>query len=183
MCPVPLLMRWKSSPIRTAPLLFFDIETTGLRPDRGARLTEWALVDRTGLRRHEILNPGADDYDQVLAARLSILFEQLQTGVVVGHHLAFDFGFIAREADRLGQSGPQLLFIDTCDLTRRLTLRTSDVQLATLLEYFGIDPDGPLHTAPVDARATRALFGALIDHGGLDTLADAGMRRLDWASF
>lgn len=176
-------MRWKARPLRMAPLLFFDIETTGLRPDRGARLTEWALVDHTGLRLHRVINPDATDYDRVLAASLDDLFKQLQTGVIVGHHLAFDFGFIAREADRLGRPGPHLLFIDTCDLARRLPLRTSDAQLATLLDYFGIDPDGPLHTAVGDARATRALFWALVEHGGLDTLADAGLQRLDWTAF
>jgi len=176
-------MRWKSRPIRIAPLLFFDIETTGLRPDRGARITEWALVDHTGLRLHWSVNLDADDYEERLASRLDALFEPLQQGIVVGHNLAFDLSFVAREADRLGLRGPAVQFIDTMTLARRLGLQTSDVRLGTLLDYFGCTPEEPLHTAPVDARATRALFWKLVAHAGLDTLADAGLQRLDWASF
>ena len=37
-------------PIRTASVVFFDLETTGLRPDRGARITEMAVVDQEGIR-------------------------------------------------------------------------------------------------------------------------------------
>lgn len=170
-------------PLQVAPLRFLDTETTGLRPDRGARIIEWAVLDHAAVIQQWTAAPDAPSYDAALGAGLDRLFATLQTGIVVGHHLAFDLGFLAREADRLGRAGPRLAFIDTCALARRLTLRTTDVQLATLLDYFGIDPDGPLHTARVDAQATRALFWALVDHGGLDTLADARMRRLNWAAF
>ena len=37
-------------PIRIASVVFFDLETTGLRPDRGARITEMAVVDQEGIR-------------------------------------------------------------------------------------------------------------------------------------
>lgn len=170
-------------PLPVAPLHFFDIETTGLHPDRGARITEWAVVNHTGSVQQWAARPDASGYDVTLAAGLDRLFAGLAAGIAVGHHLAFDLGFLAREADRLNRPGPRLAFIDTCTLARRLAPRTSDVQLATLLDYLGIDPDGPLHTAVGDARATRALFWALVERGGLDTLADAGLQRLNWTAF
>lgn len=37
-------------PIRTASVAFFNLETTGLRPDRGACITEMAVVDQEGIR-------------------------------------------------------------------------------------------------------------------------------------
>lgn len=166
-------------PIRVAPLLFFDIETTGLRPDRGAQITEVAVVDHTAVRydwkRSREATPLAD--------ALVALIGHLERGIVVGHNLAFDFRFVAYEADRLGLPGPRLQYIDTLGLARRLLDKTANFQLGTLLTHLDQPPEAALHTALGDAQATRALFWALIDHGGLDTLADAGMRRLDWASF
>lgn len=166
-------------PIEVASLLFFDIETTGLRPDRGARITEIAVVDRERVRLDWRRAPDTTDE----APPLPALFDHLRTGVVVGHNLQFDFRFVAYEADRLGLRGPTVRFIDTLGLARRLLDRTSDVQLGTLVSYFDCAPDGDLHTALGDARATRALFWKLVEHADLRTLADAGLKRLDWTTF
>lgn len=172
---------WADGPISVAPLRFFDIETTGLRPDRGARITETALVDHRGLVLHGTADPSASGYDAALARHLDALFAALSEHVVVGHHLAFDVRFVAREADRLGQRGPQLWGLDTLALARRANLPVPNHRLGTLLTHFQITPSGPLHTAPVDARATRALFWALIDQLGLRTLREAGVQRMQWA--
>ena len=174
---------WGPIPLRVAPLLFFDVESTGLHPDRGARLTEWAVVDHSGLCVHETLAPEADGYDAALAERLSRLFGVLCDGIVVGHHLSFDLGFVAREADRLGLAGPRLRYIDTLGLARRLLNQAADFQLGTLLSHFDVSPEAELHTAPGDAWATQALFWALVEQGGLDTPSDAGVKALDWTSF
>ena len=174
---------WVHVPLRVAPLLFFDVESTGRRPDRGARLTEWAVVDHCGLCVHETLAPKKEGYDAALADRLGRLFGIFRDGIVVGHHLAFDLGFVAREADRLGIAGPHLWYIDTLGLARRLLDQPADFQLGTLLSYFDVSLDVELHTAPGDARATRALFWKLVAHGRFDTLADAGLKRLNWTAF
>lgn len=166
-------------PIETTALRFFDIETTGLRPDRGARITEIALVDRGGAQLDWRRERDATDLSTVLPG----LFDHLQAGVVVGHNVRFDFRFVAYEADRLGLRGPAVRFIDTLDLARTLDLRTPDVRLGTLLSHFALVPEDTLHTALVDARATRALFWTLVEHGNLETLADAGLKRLDWTTF
>lgn len=176
----PLLQRadW---PIDAASLLFFDIETTGLRPDRGAQITEMAVVDRRSVRFDWQLGPDTP-HDDALAVHLPRLFDLLQTGVVVGHNLSFDLRFIAYVAGRIGLRGPTARFVDTLALARQVLDRPRDARLESLLGAFGIAPDGALHTALVDARATCALFWALVEHGDLETLGDAGLQRLDWTT-
>ena len=174
---------WRALPLAVAPLLFLDIETTGLRPDRGARITEIGIVDHAAVCLHWTGAPDAADYDARLAATLPDVFERLASGVVVGHNLPFDVGFLAREADRLGHAGPRLRCIDTLPLARCHLDRTPNVRLDTLRSYLGLDVDGDPHTALGDARATRALLWTLADRADLQTLRDARMQRLDWAAF
>jgi hypothetical protein len=54
--------------------------------------------------------------------------------------------------------------------------------LGTLLRLFGKLPKAPLHTARVDAAATRDLFWQLVAYGNLTTLSDAGARPVHWAT-
>ena len=168
--------------IERSAFVFFDIETTGLRPDRGARITEMALLNRS----NELLLWEQSENtisDEKLAAQLPSVLKHLTSGVVVGHNLQFDLKFIAYETERLGFRGPKFLFVDTLGLAKKMCNNTSDYQLSSLLERFNISPEGQLHTAAVDARATRALFWKLINLGNIETLAQAGMQRVDWSTF
>lgn len=173
---------WPTQGIRVASLLYFDLETTGLRPDRGARISEIAVLDHQEVRHDWERLPEGPDQDP-LAAQLPTLLRLLQTGVVVGHNVTFDFGFLAYEAERFGYEGPRVWYIDTLSLARRLLPTTSDYQLEALLSHFDMLPEAPLHTARIDAEATKRLFWKLVDDGGLGTLADAEVRRLDWQTF
>lgn len=179
--------QWAHCPIHVATLRVLDVETTGLYPTRGARLTEIAVVDgREDTRRVG----GATDVhfewrrdDGPLDAVWPTLMDALRETVIVGHHLAFDLRFLAVTADRLGHAGPRLRYVDTLPLARRLVDDVPNHTLETLLHRLGGAPDGPLHTALVDARATRRLFWRLVDDGSLHTLADAGLTPLHWATF
>lgn len=171
--------QWADCPIRVIDPVFFDIETTGLRPNRGARITEMAVVDRREVRYH--WRRGASTSS--LASALPRLFGHLREAVVVGHNLQFDFGFVAYEAERYGLDGPDLRYVDTLGLARRLVRGVPDYQLATLLRACALPVPVGLHTAVADAWATRALFWRLVEEGGLETLADAGMKRLHWGTF
>jgi DNA polymerase III epsilon subunit-like protein len=166
-------------PISVASLLFFDLETTGLRPDRGARITELAVVDHATVRYDWKHKRGRTS----VAEQLPILIDHLSRGVVVGHNLQFDFRFVAYEADRLGLPGPRLQYIDTLGLARRLLNESADFQLGMLLSHFGISLTSEVHTALGDAWATRALFWALVKHSGLRTLAEANVKPLSWTTF
>lgn len=168
----------RALPIHTVSFVFLDVETSGLRPDRGGRLTEIAVVGRAGPLL-DWRGPAGDD--AALRAAWPDLTHHLGAGVVVGHNLAFDLRFLAREADRLRlPGGLDVRFIDTLPLARRLVEAVPDHRLGTLLGAFGLTPAKPLHTAVVDAAATRALFWQLVTHGGLATVAEAGLQRVRW---
>lgn len=169
---------WSSAPLGVASLAFFDLETTGLRPDRGAKITEIAVIGRERVLLH-----WQCEASDALPVLLPQLFDRLQERVVVGHNVAFDFRFTAYEARRHGLTGPPLRFIDTLGLARRVLGEGGAHQLGALLGRFGLTPEGPLHTALVDARATQTLFWKLAEEGGLHTLADAGAKPLVWRSF
>jgi DNA polymerase III epsilon subunit-like protein len=172
---------WADRPLRTAALVFFDLETTALRPDRGGRIREMAVVDRQGVR-FDWRSDAAPPRDEAVAAQLPRLIDHLESGIVVGHNLQFDFRFLTYEAERLGLEGLDLRFTDTLGLARSLLDTPDDHQLGTLLGHFDAAPDEELHTAVGDALATRTLFWELVDAGGLKTLADAKVQRLQWGT-
>jgi DNA polymerase III epsilon subunit-like protein len=170
---------WANRPLRTATLLFFDLETTALRPDRGGRIREMAVVDAQGIR-FDWRSDAAPPRDDAVAAQLPRLIDHLEAGIVVGHNLQFDFRFVTYEAERLGLGGIDLRFADTLGLARSLLNAPDTHQLGTLLGHFDASPDEELHTAVGDALATRTLFWRLVEHGDLDTLADLNVQRLQW---
>lgn len=176
------MSRWTDRPLRTASLVFFDLETTGLRPDRGGRIREMAVVDQDGVR-FDWRSDAASPSDDTVAAQLSTLVDHLNSGIVIGHNVQFDFRFLTYERQRLselGLGGLSLRFADTLGLARRLLPNRDDHQLGALLTRFDAAPAEELHTAVGDALATRTLFWHLVDHGDLETLADVGVKRLRW---
>lgn len=168
-------------PLLTSPLRFFDLETTGLRPDRGARITEIAVFGQgvwhvAWSRTRETRQPTPE-----LQAALHDTLTHLTEGIVVGHNLSFDFKFMAYEAERLALHLPPLHYIDTLALARtHLTL--SDMQLATCCHALECVPDVAFHTAQGDVQATRALLWALAKRFDLQTLADASVQRMQWGT-
>jgi len=166
-------------PLRTAPLVFFDLETTALRPDRGGRICEMAVVDEQGIQ-FDWRSDEAPPRDDAVATRLPRLIDHLEAGVVVGHNLPFDFRFVTYEAERLGLGGLDLRFADTLGLARSLLDAPDTDQLGDVLGFFDAAPEKTLHTAVGDALATRTLFWHLVEHGGLRTLADIDVQRLQW---
>ena len=170
---------WTERPVRTAPLVFFDLETTALRPDRGGRIREMAVVGPDGCR-YDWTSPHDPPRDAVVAEQLSVVHSHLCEGIVVGHNLSFDLRFLTYEAERLGLRGLALQFADTLGLARQVRPGRDDYRLGALVDTFGVSPDAALHTAVGDALATRGLFWALVDAGALETLADVGVKRLRW---
>jgi DNA polymerase III epsilon subunit-like protein len=171
--------QWTDRPLRTASLVFFDLETTGLRPDRGGRICEMAVVDQDGVRFNWTSDSDRPS-DDAVARRLPPLIDQFTNSVVIGHNLPFDFRFLTYEAERLDRDGIDLRFADTLGLARRLLPARDRYRLGALLTAFGAEPTEELHTAVGDALATRTLFWHLVDRGDLDTLADVGVKRLSW---
>ncbi len=169
-----------SWPLRTSPLRFFDLETTGLRPDRGARITEAAVMDHRDLQLYWHCDHGSS-----IARMVPQLISVLTETVVVGHNLAFDFRFLTYEAERQKHPPFTLRYIDTLALARRLDLHNQlpDLALQTLAEHM-MDPETigaiTFHTAQGDARATRAVLWSLAEQHALHSLSEAGLQRFSW---
>ncbi len=166
-------------PLRAASLSFFDLETTGRRPDRGARITEMAVVDQRGVQL-DWISPHDPPRDAAVAKQLPRLVAHLEEGVVIGHNLSFDFRFVTYEAERLGVGGLDVRFVDTLGLARTMMTHAGSYRLGALLDRMGAAPDGELHTAVGDALATRTLFWRLVEQGGATTLSDVRVKRMRW---
>jgi DNA polymerase III epsilon subunit-like protein len=173
-----------STPVIVAPLRFLDLETSKLRADRGGRITEIALIDRHAPRIDWTWEeePGTEAHDRAVRQQLADLVRLLAAGVVVAHNVAFDLEFIAYEARRLGVSGLSAHRIDTLALARQHYPDLSNHQLGTLADALDLPVPGPLHVAHTDALVTRSLFLHLADTVPLQTLGDAGLRRIQWSS-
>lgn len=168
--------RWRRMPIGAAPLCFFDLETTGTRPDRRGRITEIAVLRGEAAVLHWVR--GSDPRRERSAVDvLPMLFDQLRSGVVVGHNLQFDLEFVRYEAERAHHALPELRIIDTLALARRATLETNDHRLETLADHLRVDFGGTFHTALGDVRATREVFWRLVERLSIVDLGEAGMLR------
>ena len=159
--------------------VFFDIETTGLHAYKGAKIIESACITRNEVLQNWRINPQKTS-DDALVTMLPELMNHLKKGVLVGHNICFDLNFIAYKAGKLGINGPEVNFIDTMMLSKRILEKIRSYKLEFLLHYFDIAIKGELHTAMVDVHATQALFWKLIEKGEISTLKEAGVKRVNW---
>jgi len=182
-----------NTPLAELPLLFLDLETTGLDSGAGHRVAEVALLrERGGVPEgylDSLVNPGRP-LDLAAAAVNGLLDEELaraphfaalapavealaQGAILVGHHVLFDLTFLAAELAGVGRpplAGPSL---DTLTLARRL-LRRKSYSLGALAAEFALPR--PTHRAMADVLATRALFfqlAATMAELGVVSLGDA----------
>ena len=174
-------MRWRPSwRIDDAPLLFVDLETTGLYPQRGHQIVEAAVFDAGGLRYHQECLPVEDEYDSEERKLVREIAGDVEHKIVVGHNIPFDLRFLAERCCRLDLPSPAVGFIDTLGMARRF-FEDPDEELT--LEYVArrLDLDMPdkLHRAVPDARLARDVFRALVDRQKLETLADVRVRRFE----
>lgn len=180
-------------PLTELPIVFFDLETTGLSLSGGHRICEAALLRVEGgqvvAQIDTLINPGRPldpaaaavnglDDERLLAAppfaEVAPAIEAILSGaVLVAHNLPFDLAFLDAELGRLGRPGPTNPSLDTLALARRLIKRPSH-SLAALASALGLPT--PTHRAMDDVVTLRELFGrlaALIAELGARTLEDA----------
>jgi CRISPR-associated protein Cas2 len=81
---------------------------------------------------------------------------------VVSHNVEFDLDFLRSACERLSFPLFSNRCIDTLALSRRLISDVKNFKLTTLLEYFGIKPDGT-HRASNDCLSTKELYDKLIE--------------------
>lgn len=120
------------------PLVCVDVETTGLAPDKGARVCEIALLRSEGEREvarfESLVHPQQPIPPEVIrvhgitdamvagapafAALLPDIRGLLQGAVVVGHNVHFDLRFLRHEWRVAGEELPECVAVDTLALAR-----------------------------------------------------------------
>lgn len=157
-----------------------DIETTGLdsEKDEIIELAALRVVDHkvtetfssllriknplpaeisalTGIRQEELLSEGKPP-EEALEAFWSFVGQS----PVVGHNLGFDQAFLRRASAAAGISTPRVTLVDTLTLARRRVRDVPDHRLATLAEYFELEPEGS-HRALADCHTTFRVYEKL----------------------
>lgn len=178
-------------PVGQVPLVFVDVETTGLRPEFGHRVCEIAVArcihGHVQATLQELVNPrramdpgaaavhgitdemlaDAPTFDEIADDVLAIM----DGAVFVGHNAPFDLGFVRAEVESARRVMPEVTALDTLRLARA-TYRAPSYSLGALCRSLGIEVDGRLHRAMADVMQTRRLFRRLMD----DLLPDGLLR-------
>lgn len=191
-------------PLGAAPLVFFDVETTGLNPAFGHRVIQVGVVRCLGpavvTEYEQLVNPQrASDpgalrvhgirpemvQDAPLFAEIADeVLALLEGAVFIGHNAPFDLGFLRAELERAERPLPRLTGMDTLALARACWEAPS-YSLDNLCRALGIRRFGD-HRALSDAQATRQLFWQIcraLAEDGVRTLGDLFELqggKLDW---
>jgi DNA polymerase-3 subunit epsilon len=166
-------------------LIAFDIETTGLYPERGDRIVEIGAVPIVGtavLRDRgfeslvnpcipiphdiSIINGITDDMVKNAPPVETVLPEFLRfigERPLVAHNAPFDTGFIAHYAKMIGAAQFQNPVIDTLQLSRKAFPHAQSHSLDALLHRLGITyRDEQRHRSMGDAYLTAVAYLRLI---------------------
>jgi DNA polymerase-3 subunit epsilon len=166
-------------PIERAPLLFLDLEMTGLRPESDRVIEICAERVRGGAREASIASlvrpePRAFGNAEVHGIRPEELtvaptfagicddVEALLEGsVVVAHAASYDVAFLEAELARAGRARRVPHYLDTLILARRAFALPSH-SLSALCRELGVQRERE-HRAQDDVRALRAVFSRIVE--------------------
>ena len=157
-----------------------DVETSGFRPGQ-ARIISIAVLGLDAAGRVEqsvvsLLNPGVDPGPtHVHGLTTAMLEDQPQFGDIVGdvvkvlrgrtlvaHNVAFDYSFLAAEAELAEAALPVDSVMCTVELARRLDLGTDNLRLETLAAHWGVTQERP-HDAFDDAMVLTGVLASALD--------------------
>ena len=172
------------------PLIFLDIETTGLDYSKdhiievaavgvkgGAEFSSWSTlvkpVVRQGLFAEMVAIPkeitkitgieGGQLADQPVFEEIhETLMKQLAGGVLVAHNAAFDVSFLAYKIQSMGLPLPTIPVIDTLALSRAVSPDMKSHSLTALKGFYGVKAEKS-HRALDDTRATVQVFDKILD--------------------
>lgn len=167
--------------LKEVPVVVIDTETTGLYPDKGARLLEVAALrfdpDGSTAMFTTLVDPGSDvtieateihgiDRQDLhgaptFGAVAEVLDNWVTGAVLVGHNVSFDIGFLVAEYGLVGREFPTAPYVCTKEGARKL-LPIEKHRLGDCCNHLKIDISG-WHAADADVRATAELFWHLLD--------------------
>ena len=157
-----------------------DVETSGFRPGN-ARVISLAVLalDSHGQVEQSVvslLNPGVDPgpthvhgltaamlEDQPQFADIAgDVIEVLRGRTLVAHNVAFDYAFLAAEAELAEAELPVDSVMCTVELARRLDLGIDNLRLETLAAHWGVTQERP-HDAFDDALVLTGVLASALD--------------------
>jgi len=158
-----------------------DFETTGLYPQFGDRIVEYAylvvkngqIIDRgEGLvNPNRPMNPGATNAngitDEMLRGKPRFdqvgggLWHAIKNRVLVAHNARFDLNCFAHECKKVGWKQPDFQAIDSLKLSRSLLTGQPNNQLKTLANMVGHSWSGDAHRAMADVEALFTIMDYL----------------------
>jgi DNA polymerase III subunit epsilon len=166
------------APLAEAPLVFVDLEMTGLRVQED-RVLEVCLERCVGGRVEDKLSSlvrpedrafgnahihGIDPAEIETAPAFAELSDRVlalvEGAVLVAHAAAWDVGFLEAELGRAGRARTFPHYLDTLTLSRRAFALPSH-RLGALAEHFGLDR-GRAHRADDDVRVLRQVFDRVV---------------------
>ncbi len=157
-----------------------DVETSGFRPGQARIISVAALgLDADGRVEQSVvslLNPGVDpgpthvhgltaamleDQPQ-FADIVGDVIEVLRGRTLVAHNVAFDYAFLAAEAELAGAELPVDTVMCTVELARRLDLGVDNLRLETLAAHWGVIQERP-HDAFDDALVLTGVLASALE--------------------
>jgi DNA polymerase-3 subunit epsilon len=157
-----------------------DVETSGFRPGQARVISLAALgLDAAGRVEQSVvslLNPGVDPgpthVHGLTAAMLedqpqfgdiiSDVVEVLRGRTLVAHNVAFDYAFLAAEAELTCTELPIDTVMCTVELARRLNLGVDNLRLETLAAHWGVTQERP-HDAFDDALVLTGVLASALE--------------------
>jgi DNA polymerase III subunit epsilon len=189
---LPKTKEINTAPVYTSPVSIhdtvftvFDVETTGLSPERN-RITELGIVKLKGgeiIAEYEtLIDPGQfippgitmltgitnelvhgkPKFETLAPDIMSFIFSEGDSILLAGHNVRFDYGFLNASLERAGHNRLTLPSICTARLARRLSKSLPSKSLDSLKRHFGIRTRRK-HRALDDARATAQILALFIE--------------------
>jgi len=166
---------------RDLEFCILDFETTGLYPQFGDRIVEYAflvvknghIIDRgEGLvNPNRPMNPGASNAngitDEMLRGKPRFdqiggsLWHAIKNRVFVAHNARFDLNCFAHECKKVGWKQPDFQAIDSLKLSRSLWTGQANNKLETLANLVGHSWSGEAHRAMADVEALFTIMDRL----------------------
>ncbi|OBG60965.1 DEDDh family exonuclease [Mycobacterium sp. E3339] len=157
-----------------------DVETSGFRPGQ-ARVISLAVLGLDGDGRVEqsvvsLLNPGVDPGPTHVHGLTAAMLEDqpqfadvvddvikvLDGRTLVAHNVAFDYAFLAAEAELAEAELPIESVMCTVELARRLDLGIDNLRLETLAAHWGVTQERP-HDAFDDAMVLTGVLASALE--------------------
>ena len=175
--------------MQSSGVTVFDLETTGLSPSYGDRITEIGAVKLSGNKLcgvfQTLVNPERKIPDKIveitgitnemvcdkptISQVLPLFVNFIGEDILVAHNAKFDTSFLRYE---LKECGINKNFETYCTLlnSRKEVKTSANFKLSTLKNHFNLKPMGAMHRALSDAYVTAQLYLKLTKNWGTDTM-------------